>query len=395
MITIPTLNQLYTGIINDLQTQYGATISPIGKSVLRVIAAVQAAKLKLFYLAIGNVQKNIFVDTADSESKGGTLERFGRVKLGRNPFPAVAGQYKIQLTGTAGAVINAATTFKSNDGSLNPGMLFILDSAYTMLTSSDTIVVRALTTGSASKLNALDTLTATSPIALVNSSVYVVSEEVQPLDTEDIEAYRNAIINSYRLSPQGGSAVDYRLWSQDAQGVQAVYPYASTGQANEIDLYVEATAADSTDGKGTPSSAILNDVESVVELNPDATLPILQRGRRPLGVFQVNYLPVTIKEINIVITGLQGRTTVIDDQIKAAIVSTINMIRPFVSGADVLADKNDILDTNKIIGVIITAHPGAIFTGVTIKVNSVSVSTYTLLLGNIPYINPTSGVTYV
>ncbi len=208
MTTIPTIAQLYQGVLNDLQTQYGVTISPVGKVFLRAVAGVQAAKLKLIYLYIANVQKNIFVDTADSESVGGTLERFGRVKLNRNPFPAVAGQYSVRLSGTIGSVIRAATTFKSDDDSLNPGMIFILDDAFTLVTGTDLITIRALTSGTISALNTGDTLTATSPIALVNSSVTVVSQIQQPLDAETIEEYRQKVINSYQLSAQGGSAVD-------------------------------------------------------------------------------------------------------------------------------------------------------------------------------------------
>lgn len=387
MIAIPTISQLYNGILNDLETQFGANISLIGKVALRAIAATQAGKLKLLYLVVGNTQKNIFVDTADSESIGGTLERFGRVKLGRNPFPATAGEYVLQVTGTPGAVILASTTFKSDDTALNPGMLFILDSAYTLVSNPDTITVRALTPGEISKLNINDTLTATAPIANVDSSVSVVSETVQPLDAEDIEAYRQAIINSYRLETQGGSVNDYRLWAQDAHGVRTVYPYAKSDAANEINLFIEATIADSTDGKGTPGAFIIAEVESVVELNPNTDLPLLERGRRPLGVFDIHYLPVSIKEIDITITGAIGFTVDIKASILAAITDAINLIRPFVSGGDILADKNDIIDKNKIIGIIILTYPGAIFTDVSFKVNSVSYLTYTFVDGNIPHLN--------
>ncbi len=392
MIAIPTLLELYTGILSDLETQYGANISLIGKVVLRAIAATQAGKIKLLYLVVGNTQKNIFVDTADSESIGGTLERFGRVKLGRNPFPAIAGEYILQVQGSIGATIKASTTFKSDDTALNPAMLFVLDNDYILVSPTDSITVRALTAGEISKLNIGDTLTATAPIAFVNSAVSVLTETVQPLAAEDLEAYRLAIINSYRLETQGGSDNDYRLWSQDAHGVRFVYPYAKSGFANEINLFVEATIADSTDGKGTPGIAILNEVESVVQLNPDSSLPILERGRKPLGVFQIHYLPVTIKTIDITITGAVGFTPEIKAALLIAITDAINLVRPFVSGADVLASKNDIIDVNKLIGIIILSNPGAIFTSVSFTVDLVSLLTYTFIDGNIPYLN---SVTYV
>lgn len=386
MRNIPTLNELYTDIISDLESQYSATISLVGKVFLRALAMVQAGKLKLFYLAIGLLQKNIFVDTADSESIGGTLERFGRIKLGRNPYPARAGVYVLKVTGSIGAVIKASTTFKSDDSSLSPGFLFVIDNDYTLVSTTDYITVRALTIGVESKLALLDTLTSTSPIALVNNPVTVYSITTEPLAAEDIEAYRLAIINSYRLEAQGGAATDYRLWSSDAQGVRFVYPYAKSGAVCEVDLYIEATVADSTDGKGTPSAQLLLDVEAVVDRSPDTSLDANERGRRPLQVI-VHYLPVTIKTVDIVITGFTGITNDQKTLLLNAITDSVNLIRPFIDAADDLVNRNDTIDNNKIIGVITTQIPGAIFSSVTISVNGVVVSIYNFTLGNIPYLN--------
>ena len=135
---------------------------------LRALASVQAAKLKLFYLAAAFLQKNLFADTADSESLGGTLERFGRVKLNRNPFPAVPGEYDFDVTGSIGATIPAQSTFKSNDSSSNPGYLYVLDNAVTLTATTQTVTLRALVAGLDSALEVADTCTSTAPIALVN-----------------------------------------------------------------------------------------------------------------------------------------------------------------------------------------------------------------------------------
>ncbi|MFN8317159.1 MAG: baseplate J/gp47 family protein [Chitinophagales bacterium] len=391
MITIPTIAELYNAIKSDLETEFGATIPVVGKSFLRIFAACQAAKLKLYYLTIGKLQKNIFVDTADPEVLGGTLERFGRVKLGRNPFPAQAAQYKVGVTGSIGAVIKASTTFKSDDDSLSPGYLFILDSQFTLSATDDFIVIRALTPGTISKLNLLDKLTATAPIALVDSSCYVDSEVVPPLAAEDIEAYRQATINAERLEPKGGAATDFRLWSQDAQGVKQVYPYAKSGVFGEINLFVEANLVDSTDGRGTPSSALLTNVKSVIEFDPDTTLPTNERGRQPMGIHQVNYLPIGIKIIDIKVIGLLDYTPTIGTLLTSAITDSVNTIRPFIAAADVLDERNDILDKNKMIGVIVTQKPGAVFTDVEIKIDGIVNSSYQFDNGSIPYVN---SVTY-
>lgn len=392
MITIPTLVQLYNGILADLEAEFGTNIPLFGKNFLRAKAAVQAGKLKLIYLSLGNVQKNIFADTADPESKGGTLERFGRVKLGRNPFAARAGQYELEVTGTIGSIIKASSTFKSNDDSLSPGKLYVLDTAFELTAEIDYITVRALESGLDSSLNINDELTATAPIAGVTSLASVSAEIIEPLSAEGTEEYRGKTMNSFRLEAQGGAPTDFRLWAQDAQGVAAVYPYAKSGASGEVNLYIEATLADSDDGKGTPSAMMIAEVEEVIDFNPDSTLPLLERGRRPMGVYQVHYLPVTIKDINIEITGFVGATVAIETAIFNAVATELANIRPFVSGADILDDKNDILDINKIISLILLVRPGSVFTSVDLKVDDVSESTWTFTNGDIPFLNT---ITYV
>lgn len=393
MITIPTINELFLSIKSDLETSELINIPLIGKSVIRVFSAVQAAKLKLLYLVAGVLQKNIWPDTADPESKGGTLERYGRVKLGRDPFPPRAGQYVVQVSGNAGAVIASSTTFKSDDSSLNPGLLYVLDNSYTLTGSSDQITLRALSAGLDSKLNISDTLTATIPIANVDKSAIVTSELVEPQAAEDLEDYRTKILESFRLETQGGAATDYRLWSQDAQGVERVYPYAKSGTTSEINLFVEATIADSDDHQGTPSSALLLAVSNVVNFDPDTTLDTNERGRRPVNAI-VNYLPVTILQVTIEIVSFVGRTTSIEDSIKAALVDLVSEIRPFVSAADILENKNDILDRNRIIAQILAARPGAVFSDVNLYINGVEENSFTFENGDIPFID-TSGITFI
>lgn len=381
MTTIPTIQQLYSAILADLEAEFNISIPLFGKNFLRALAAVQAAKLKLFYLALGSVQKNIFVDTADAEASGGTLERFGRVKLNRNPFAAVAGQYVVTVTGTIGATIPAQTTFKSDDNSTSPGYMFVLDAAYTLTATTGNITLRALTAGTVSQLVATDGLTATAPIAGVNSSADVSSISVNPVEAETLEEYRAKALAAYRSEPAGGAATDFRLWAADATGVRQTYPYATSGQSAVVDLYVEGNTAN-----GVPAAGVLTAVEAVIELDPDTTKPLSERGRRPLGVFQVNYLAVTPLDVDIVLNNFVGSAEQ-QTNIEQAIEDALANIRPFVSGADVLADKNDILSTTRLAFIILSAEPDVSFSSIDLEVNSVAVSTYTFLLGNIPFLN--------
>lgn len=391
MANLPLLADLVSDIISDLQSEYGINISDEQQVALRAFGATESGQQWLQYKVLGFVQKQVWPDTADPESIGGTLERFGRVRLGRNPFPAVATKLVVSVTGTAGAVLPAQTTiYKSDDDSLNPGMLYILDNSYTLPGSTGTITLRALTAGLGAKLEIGNTLSITSPIALVDSKATVTAIAVQPLAGETTEEYRIAILKSFRLDARGGAAGDYRVWAQDAQGVKEVYPYAKTGETNANNIYVESTIADSIDGKGTPDQTMLDAVQAVTEFDPDTTLPVNDRGRRPNTV--INYfLPITPLNVDVIITGGSFSTSQKSD-ILSAMTMAINAVRPFVAAADPVANKNDILDTNKLNGVIYAAVPGAVYTGVTLKVGGVTYLSFTFTLGNIPYFN---GITYL
>lgn len=391
-----TFSQLYTDIKSDLEAQMQTNIPIIGKAMLRVFAMVQAGKLWLFYLQLSMLQKNIFVDLADPESMGGTLQRFGRVKLNRDPFPATAGVYTATVTGTTGGIIPARQTFKSNDDSSHPGKLFILDTEYTMPGTTGTITLRALESGLDASLIVGDKLTSTAPIALVNSLATIASITTEARAAEDIEEYRQACILAYQLEAQGGAGGDYSIWASDAQGQKAVYPYAKDGAVGEIDLYVEATTADSTDGHGTPSAQLLLDVEEVIERDPDTTKPLYERGRRPISAWRINYLPVTPLAVIVNITGYQDLTAAKEILIENAIIDALSLIRPFVASRDVLADKNDTLSINKLIYIIQTAVPQSVFTSVTMTIDGNSETNYEFEGGNIPYLEDYAiGINYL
>lgn len=390
MTTIPTLSALYNEIINDLQTEFGVIISNFGKAWLRGFAATQAKKLKLFYLALGNVQNNTNPITAEPAAVGGTLERWGAVK-GLTIRPATQGQYTCTVTGTTGGTIPAGTTFKSDDNSLNPGYLYRLDDAFTLSSSSGSITLRALTAGTESILAVTNTLTATSPIVNVNSTATVTAVFTSPVEAETTEEFRQRILDAYQLSPQGGAPADYVLWASDAAGVRTSYPYAASGVANEINLYVEAILSDSVGPpfKGVPTSTILTDVESVVETDPDTGI-----GRRPLGVFAINVLPVVPKDLTIQIDS--GGTITVAQQalIISALTEAIYDIRPFIAGVDPIATRNDTISTFGIGSVIIETIGGVIISSIDLTVDSSPEVSYMFDNGEIPYIDPTD-ITFI
>lgn len=386
MPRIPTIKEIREDLSNNLKDKLEISDDNLRKK-LDAFSAVISAQMKLLYLSLSDVQDNLFVDKADTFENGGTLDRFGQIYLNRTRKAATNGEYEVSVDAEAGTVLRQGLTFKSNDDSSNPGNLYILDSELTLTGSNDTITIRSLDSGTAVFLLVGDTLTITEPvIGVISQIVEVVSEVSQPLAEESVEDYRTAILESIQLEPQGGSRTDYRLWASDAQGVRKVYPYVKDGDGGTVQVYVEATLTDSTDGKGTPSTTILDNVEEVINFDPDETKPINERGRIPiqanLEVLSINLIPV-----DVTITGLSDSSTSVFDSVKSNLDSYLYNIRPYVAGADLSRNKNDILFAARLQSAVTDVLDSSnFFTNFVVQVNGVEQNSFEFTRADMPYL---------
>lgn len=385
MKPIPTIKEIYTDISNDLKSKLSLTTDKL-KKVFDAQALVYSAKFHLAFLYLGDIQDNVFPDKATTADQGGTLERQGKIYLNRNPFPDSIGSFKVSVSTVAGSILRTNLTFKSNEDSLNPGQVYILDSEYVCTGTGDEIEIRSIGGGVEFNLNVGDNLTITEPVIGVDKTVTVSEVLVQPKAGETLGLYRQAILNAIQLEPQGGSRSDYRQWASDAQGVRLIYPYVRDLDASIIDVYVEATIADSTDGKGTPSGSILTEVEDVIEQDPDITKPINERGRRPMQA-DVQVSAITLVPVDVTISGLNDASTSVQSAIQTSIENFLYDVRPFISGADLRRNKNDILYSGKVQSVVTdTLVNGNFFNTLDLYVDGNLIVSYEFTLGNIPYL---------
>ena len=313
---------------------------------------------------------------------GGTLERFGVVKLNRLPTPATAGIYKINVTGEIAATIAAGTTWKSLDSSTSPDHLFVNDASFVFTATSGIIEIRALDLGATARLEVADQLQVTAPIANVDSFADVATIETSPTEAESDEEYRDTVIQAYREEPQGGARVDYKAWARDVPGVRDSYPYVKDGEAGVIDLFVEANPVDSTDGNGTPPQSILDDVEAEIE-----------PSKIPMGTFDINYLPVIPLAVDVEILNLSDSSFL--TPIKNALIPVLFEIRPFIDGADDPNDKNkDKLYVSDVVNVVRgVIGINATFDDVAVKVDSnLIVSFFQFEDDKIPFANTVTNV---
>jgi len=153
----------------------------------------------------------------------------------------------------------------------------------------------------------------------------------------------------------------------------------------------EATIADSTDGKGTPSGALLTEVESVIKFDPDVTKPTNERGRMPIQV-NLEVLPISLVPVDVTITGLSQDTPAIRSAILSNLSNYLYTVRPYIDGGELPRDKNNILYESRLQNVLTGVLSGSnFFTGFEMRVDGNIETSYTFALDNIPFLN---SVTY-
>lgn len=385
MALIPTISQIYDNLSNDLKNKLNLSDNDL-KKVLDAVALSLTGQLKLTYLFLADIQNNIFPDTADSAVNGGTLDRQGLIYLNRIRRPATSGVFNVSVIAEAGSVLRAGITFKSNDDSSNPGNLYVLDEEQVLTGVDDIVQIRSISGGVEISLVIADTLTITEPVIGVDKIVTVSSIVEPPLAEETVEAFRAAILQSIQLEPQGGAKTDYRLWAADAQGVRNVYPYIKDGEAGTVQVYVEATESDSTDGNGTPAPSLLEDVEEVIEFDPDITIETNSRGRRPIQA-NIEVLPIIPIPVDVTVTGLQDASIDVENAVRANLIEYLKTIRPYVAGADLARNKNDILYSARVQSVVTDVLGSSnYFTGFDLFVDGVNQISYIFSRENIPYL---------
>ncbi|MCM8906779.1 baseplate J/gp47 family protein [Tenacibaculum finnmarkense] len=385
MRQIPTINELNESIEADLRSKLNLSDDDL-KKVLSAFSAVLAAQLKLLHLYLSDIQNNIFPDTADLLENGGTLERLGLINLGRNPNPATVGVFELTVTGVVGSTLRSGLTFKSNDTAKNGGKVYILETEYILVPGVNVVEVRALGNGSEFDLNVSDELTITEPVIGVDQTAIVSTVITQPTAPEPVENYRKAILDAIQLEPQGGARTDYRLWAKDAAGVQEVYPYVKENNAGVVNVYVEATEQDSIDGKGTPSASLLADVLEVLELDPDETKPLNERGRRPIQAI-IETLPIVLVPVDVTIINLAENSAAITTSISNNLEVFLKTVRPYISGADLPRNKNDVLFSGKLQSVVTDVlNASNFFSSFEMRVNGVLLNSFEFGGANIPYL---------
>lgn len=275
-------SDLFEQVKQDFANEFDINVDELGKDFLAISAVLTTYNYSLL-IRLNAIKNNTWPGGSDIE----TLLIVGSDKLGRLPFPAASGIYTCETTATQGTTeISKGTRFKFNDyvyeslDDVNPG---------------DDIQLRALTPGTESLLAIDDILMAEAPLISAQDTIKVKSIDTAPSDSEDIDDYRQDVVNSFTLRPNGGNASDYILWASDVSDIRTVYPYAANGEAGKIKVYCEGVS------QFQPGAAKIDEVIEAIKYDSEGV------GRVLVDLFDFitdEYIvPVQISDVNIVLNG--------------------------------------------------------------------------------------------
>jgi len=383
-LTTPTTAEINTLIIAQLEATLNQTIPLLPKSFLRVLAKVIAAVFTLLYKYGGFIFLQLFVQTATIKTStvAGTpispLTLWGEL-IGVGPRAAATNaQLLIEIT-----VDNQTGTLPANTQLIGDpnGVTYLTLTAVTLDAPTKQVEVLAVSdqsggsgAGTIGNLDAGQTLSFANPLPNVARQAAVVSQTITAANEEDVEVYRQRILDRFQKPPQGGAYSDYEIWGEEVQGIINVYPYTSDCPG-QVDVYAEATPASSGSLDGIPTLAQLQDVQDSIQLDQNGLA-----SRRPAGAL-VNVYAITRVGFDVTVSGIADTPDVAQTQVdvETALNEYFVAREPFIPGLSVPPRRDRVTET-EVGGIVadIVSAGGGIFVGAAVELNGFNVPIYTL-----------------
>ncbi len=210
----PTLPQLIERIQTDIGGRLPGTDPHLRRSMLGVLARVEAGTAHSLYGYLDWLAKQILPDLAESE----ILDRWAAWwDVARKAASPAVGD--VTLSGTDGSVITAGTAMQRSDGAE-----YTVDADVTVAGGTATTAVTASVPGQDGNSDAGVTLSLVSAVAGVQSGAVVAAGGLTGgADIETDDALRDRLRDRVQKPPQGGSVADYEAWGLEIEGVTRVW----------------------------------------------------------------------------------------------------------------------------------------------------------------------------
>jgi len=205
-----TLSEIIDRITSDFQTRITGATSLLRRSVLRVVARVNAGAFHLLYEYLDYQARQLFAQTADEAGLEAIASEYG---ITRNAAIQAVGSGAV--TGTTGVTIPAGSQLTSTND-----QAYETDEDVTIAAGVGTVEFTATVAGADGNDDAAITLTFVSPIAGISTTLTVDADGIyNGTDEETDDSLRARVLLRKRLPPHGGADFDYETWALEVSGV--------------------------------------------------------------------------------------------------------------------------------------------------------------------------------
>ena len=382
----PTTKEVADNILAQLEAAFSQTIPLLAKAFFRVLSKALGGVFILLYKYGGFIFLQMFVQSASSKDTtvlGVTvnpLTFWGRLIGVGDPVAATSAELTTDITveTQVGTLLSGTQLLSALNGVT---YLTVGAVALSAPTVSATVIAASdqVGGGGAGVLGNLDpgaVLSFANPLANVARDTVVTAQTVTGADAESVDAYRQRVIDRFQKRPQGGAYADYEAWGEEAAGIINVYPYTSDCPG-QVDVYCEATEASSGSADGIPTTAQLEAVLALIELDSAGLA-----NRRPATAL-ANTFAITRTAFVVTVSGLVvDNPSEVQADITAAVEEYFLGREPFISGLSILP-RLDQITVSAVGGVVedIVSAAGGVFGTATITEGGSPVSLYTLGIG--------------
>lgn len=389
---IPTTAQQTADNLARFESQLGQQAPINAKAFLRVLSVMEAVlATSLYKNSIDQIKQTLAITAGETG-----LTVLG-AEYGVNRKVAVSANLTITLPGINGTIIPNTVDFV---GDAN-GLRYRVDASATITGGIATISITANDPGAAGNLNDGDTLTIGTQIPGAESTATVLQTDAVGADEEDLELWRQRILDIERAPGGGGNAADYRNWAQEVAGVARAFPFAgnpvtlfSPDTPPERTVYIQATP--DVDPDGVPTQALLDSVRASISADPLTGL-----SRPPLGLTDGTLYvePIIRLEFFVIVAGLNvdtGLETAIKEGITTQLDLYFSSVQPFVDGVDPTLVRNDAITDLTVSNVVqdVLVGSGGFAQNVTFNLGMGSLAEYTLAQNEVAKL-AAGGVSYV
>jgi len=381
-LNTPSTAEIADLIIDQLESKLNQTIPLLPKSFNRVLSKALAAVFILLYKYGGFIFLQIFVETAtidDTTILGETvspLKAWGRLIGVGDPGEPTSAELIIDITvNTQTGTLDSGTQLTNS----NNGVTYITVGAVLLNAPVVQATIKAVAdtgggdgSGVVGNLEDAAEVSFANPLSNVNRVAVVASTSVTGADGEDVDVYRQRIIDRFQKRPQGGAYADYESWGLEVPGIVSIYPY--TADPGFIDVYVEATVESSGSPDGIPTQPQLDAVLASIDLDEDGLAT-----RRPASAF-VETKPITRTGFDVEVFNLVVENEAeVQAAVEAALTDFLLQREPYVIGL-ARPPRLDRITQSAIGGQTeaIVSAAGGIFDEVLVRLGTLIVTTHTL-----------------